>query len=140
MRTSTRRPLWIGLLIAPLIAPLLVWLGILAFDIEFPPDFKLALWLLVTTYAVGAPLTYMITVFLGWPLYFTLSELGHLNYKTLAIGASITGGISYLSVMIVLNSHSVLLMPALAINLCAGAIMGVAVVSIFYLICRPRYA
>lgn len=88
MQSDTKRPIWLGALVAPSAGPILYFLGLLVLappPLSGPADVLAGLYMVCL---IGLPVAYVASLLLGVPTVLLLREFGVLHLEwTLIIGA-----------------------------------------------------
>ena len=129
-----KRPLWLGLLFAPLAAPVLYYIGVLVFSstpIESAKDvFTGFLFVLV----FAAPVSYVASLLLGVPFVMLLRFKGRLNFWWCSLGGVLLGIVAFLLFIVAVSGMPILTEVRLlevAWFVGAGGALGFGVASTF---------
>ena len=109
-----------GLLIGPLAAPVVYWIGFIVYATARGAPFTVSRTLaeLALVLALGLPIAYVVTLIIGAPLFLVLRRLGWLSVWTVIAGGALGG------LVVGLWYHPPVLTPSVATTL--GAVSGAA--------------
>jgi hypothetical protein len=85
---------WLGILVAPLAAPVLYQIGLILFEYKTVGDIKtLVNQAFIPLLAIALPISYGAMLLIGLPLIWILKRIDYLNFFTLTFGALIFGAL-----------------------------------------------
>lgn len=130
----TRRPIWLGALIAPLAAPGAFLLY--AFASVFSREGLAGLrdWpAAILFYMFGVPIAYGAMIALGLPYLMWLQRNDRLGWLSVCVGAAVAGAVSYPVGIALLGASS----QPTSVNLLTGSMLGAVCGALFCVITRP---
>lgn len=143
MTAPTRRPLWLGFVITPLITPLMFLLVYAAYSSVMGFNRPGLSWFgsLVFSYAFGVPLGYLAMGTLGLPWIIKLRHWHRLTVSYVCAGAGVIGMVAFLAFALLVGSdHSVFsgISERLAIGLVIGLISGLIFCAVAGVPLKPK--
>ena len=132
MPSKMKRPLWLGLLLAPLTSPVIYYAGMLLFtDPQIESGDLITIFFVVSIYAL--PVSYLGSIVLGIPYVLLLKAKNHLDFWWCSLGAIPLGALAYVVLMLAISSTQsidIVLLENLWIFSVGGA-MGFGIASTF---------
>lgn len=132
MIASTRRPLWLGLVLTPLITPAVFVAGQALYFITMGYNRPGLSWsgALLFSYLFGVPLGYLAIGALGWPWVAKLRQWHRLTLGYVCAGAGVIGMLAFVAFVLAVG-HTQSALDGLGQRLVMGLVMGVIAGLIF---------
>lgn len=134
MPKKTKRPIWLGALLAPLAAPVIYYVGVLIFSRAPIEGVKDILTGLLIVFVFAAPVSYLASLILGVPFVMLLKAKDRLSFWWCSLGGIPLGAVSFVLFLVAVSGMPILTEVRLweiAWFIGAGGALGFGVASTF---------